>query len=292
MISTMAQKTYFLMPNFECKPDNYLKLGQIIKSYDRPLERLSEPLESLPKRETQVFRGWASSRFQSRLISGGIFTLFLAQILGFGADLDVTTSKQAASCFEADELEAQYFEPDNEYLALIADRKEIQQYLRRNPFTSIYIVTGLKIARGARYSSTIMTSVKGEAKVGFDASVFTGVPMQAGPKTAITRPKGEEISFENAPEFIYAYRLHRIIVSWRPKRVKARGYFRGANILSYGSEGDEDIDDTDSEVGVDGITLDDSDYGSAKHIPEDCQRRHVTYEDGVELQALIAKAIR
>lgn len=293
----MAQKTYFLMPNFNYQPDKYLKLGQLIKSHDNPLELLSEPLEPLPERQNLPVRGWGVSKSDGHRFSIGIFTQFLAQIFGIGADIDATTFKQITSRIDADELDTQFFEPNDDYVARSAGRDKVKEYLQQHPFKPIFMITGLKIVRGAKYSSTTSTYVEGAAQVGFDASVFSGVPVQAGPKMKVTKSRAEQMWFDGSADFIYAYRLQRVIVTWRRRTIKNNLYSVGANTLSHGDdleeENEEVIDeDIEGDAEIEDISLDDCDYGSVKPIPSEFElRQAIDEEDGVDCQVLIKTSL-
>jgi hypothetical protein len=85
----MAQRAYFLMPNRDCPPNTVMKLGQLFTDLKAPLRHLAEPLEPLPPQIETYKENWRTSSNEKKCFSLGVYTQFLASILGIGGDADV-----------------------------------------------------------------------------------------------------------------------------------------------------------------------------------------------------------
>lgn len=229
----MAHKTYFALLNLDYPPDHSIQLGQIITSPSEPWKRLSEPLP-ISEKDIQCTRktDWGTELHRERERRAGIWASFVGMILGIGGDAVVTWSHEKSEIFQFDELETTFFEPDLEYVqqsVLGSGRENVAEWIKQNHRRSVYMVTGLKVARGAKHLRAEAKGVDFDLKPGVDATPFSGVPISAGPMVGGGRKKGESLWFSGSDDFVFAYRLRRIIIK-RQAVSKSKEFFKGATV--------------------------------------------------------------
>lgn len=143
-------------------------------------------------------------------------------------ELSFTQLQSAAEDLEFDVLETKYFLPDDEYFAQAINDPGVQAYFQvcnwRKP---VYMITGIKIARGSKVTSERNTERSAQAEIKVDATDL-GVPVEVGPEATWESKKKSGVSYAGSTDYIFAYQLTRM----KPKR-KGRGssnesYARGA----------------------------------------------------------------
>ena len=97
----------------------------------------------------------------------------------------------------------------------------------------IYMITGVKIARGATVNMIKEHEVGGKMHLGVHGAP-AGVPGAVGPKVAISSKKTEGPSFRDSSDFVFAYRLREIF--YQKGQVKHKEYNKGALYTSSGEE--------------------------------------------------------
>jgi hypothetical protein len=230
----MAQhKTYFALTNFDYPPDSLIRLGQIITSPSTPWKSLADPLP-IPKSAIQasIKTDWGTEVYREHDQRMGIWAQFAAMICGVGGDAVVGWSRKNEEMFQFKELATTFFEPDPEYVEASVvgeERQQVAEWVRQNPRKSLYMIAGVKVARGAQHLQARVRGVDFEVKPGVDATPFTGVPVGGGVLAGMGREKGERTWFSGSSDFVYAYRLRRIIVK-RQAVSKTREYVRGATV--------------------------------------------------------------
>lgn len=271
----MSRKTYFRMPDFDHPPNGLVQLGQIITSPRNPYQRLALPLP-IPNIQTSRKKDYLEVIEKARRGEIGLWVQFLASIVGAGGDVDANWAQENSDILEFQELEACFFEPDDDYLQKsVHSSQKIKEHINKTPGKSLYMVTGLKIAHGARSIISNKHAVGLDLKLGVDAGPFTGAPVQGGPTFKIMDARGEMFQFQGSSDFVFAYRLLRIIP--KPKGVfKVKRHEKGAETLGnedhYVEDKAHEDEPTFEEMDVDitAVELDNSDYGSLpKTLPFD-----------------------
>ncbi|KAJ5747484.1 uncharacterized protein N7511_009180 [Penicillium nucicola] len=116
----------------------------------------------------------------------------------------------------------------------------------------LYIITGLKIVRGAKTAVTRRErGVGAQLGVEVDGTIWSGgtVPLGGGPELDIGRSKSQEVSWKESGDFVLAYRVRKIKVNKRTNGVtRDEDYIKGAmlGVDSQGISGDL-IDISDGE---------------------------------------------
>ncbi|KAK0659787.1 hypothetical protein QBC41DRAFT_44080 [Cercophora samala] len=239
----MAKKTYILAPNFTTSPSS-LHLGDILPdplSPDLiPLNRKSrlpiEPADLLPPTTITSF---SSSR--KDLLTGrfGLWTTLLAGLgLPVGGDLGLFLERGSNDEIQVPELETREFVATEEYINKVLKQDSVRGYLDERKYRApVYIVTGVKIARGALVSLEKTKEV--DARVGLSGP--EGIA-EVKPMLQFARNRVEAVSFDTESEFVMAFRVRRIKFAASGK-VDHELYLRGTSMMGE----EKDVQETKVE---------------------------------------------
>jgi hypothetical protein len=238
-------KTYFLAPNFDITPPptGLLFLGSIITDPRNPTRSLTkEDRVPIPSPDTSIHQGlklnWFVSRAQVREGKIGIWTTFLAAILGIGVDVEISRSLETAEIYRCKRLETQYFQPEDAYIYEALQVPRVKSYLEKSWFCKpVYMITGLKFARGATAESGEKRSNGGKVNVGVDGTPV-GILLGGGPKLEGKVGNNKRIGWEGSSDFVFAYQLIRI-KSRKNGTFTEKDYNKGA---LYNADDEYDID--------------------------------------------------
>ncbi|KAK0111235.1 hypothetical protein ONS95_001609 [Cadophora gregata] len=120
-------------------------------------------------------------------------------------------------------------------------------YLQRSRFgfrKRLHMITGIRIARGARRSSKSSTTRGGNAKTMVDLTAVGGAPLKVGPEFEVTREKEGAYSFEGAQDFVYAYRVCEVHYG---KSVYTKAYNKGDSFADGKNAGEEGLCQEDND---------------------------------------------
>ncbi|PVH69596.1 hypothetical protein DL98DRAFT_522096 [Cadophora sp. DSE1049] len=153
-------KAYILAPNWTTAPPptGPIKLGHLLDDLTEftPLNRLNvpeTPKEYVNPMHTQ--KGFKTSR--SNLLSGelGLFARILG-LVGVGAGAEVFYKKDSSDILSCKTLETQTFDPPSSYILSSMALPEAKMFMEGANFKEpVYMVTGLKIGRGASLKSSV-----------------------------------------------------------------------------------------------------------------------------------------
>jgi hypothetical protein len=219
----MGPKAYFPVGDFDHLPDDSIKLGQIFLDLERPDVALCLPLEPLPETSQSYKDNWEEER--SRTFSGsiGIWAQFLALILGLGGNVAANLEREDSNVLRFTKLETTYIKPAlvAEYVAKSMASGAIQDHLKRNPkTTTAFMITGVKVVRGAEVSNR-----RGR---GFGGDGMVGVGIPGGPTASIQRHVVNHQSFTGSSDFVFAYRLRKITLQRKHAQFKSADHVKGA----------------------------------------------------------------
>ncbi|KAJ2987377.1 hypothetical protein NUW58_g4378 [Xylaria curta] len=260
----MANRTlyFFLAPTWDLPPppSGPIQLGNVITSLKAP----ERPLCKAPKPVSEIF---SSSQkkvtfSKEKLRDGrfGIFGRFLAMVLGLGVDVTAgweskyvfisflslidrivfpiarihmwangpfVYSDVSRFIFEA--LETTQFCPDDSYLQACVAAEPVQRYLSKSRYRKpIYIITGLKTVSGAKVESLRTRVVDGGISPEVDATVWSGVPVGGGIEAGGQVGNRGAVAWEAASDFVFAFRVQKIMVEKRTGAVSSEDYKKGA----------------------------------------------------------------
>jgi hypothetical protein len=249
-------KLYFLCPTSDFihpPPTGPLCLGSIIRVTSAPQYPLNRATvvavtDAFPP---VVETDWKKTVSSEKAFGFGVYAQFLQLATGglpLGPELDVDHSNKTANVFAFDTMTTLAFEPTQEYVEEAVKAPAVQTWLREpkqrfSPVCSLYLVTGMKLVKGAKikYSTSRSTSVKGN--IGVDVAPLG---MTFGPKGQWTSADDDVTESNRESEFVCAFRVKRLKFG---RRVKLEEYSKGA-FMAVGGEKDDDecvlVEDVDS----------------------------------------------
>jgi len=225
------KKTFFLCPTWDYHPDGPIQLGNIILSPSTPAEALNGP-ESLRPAQDTLFPSTTKTSVtwsKENLRSGryGLWTEFLSFLSGLGASASVSHESLAEQAYVFDVVDTTEFIPTPEYLARSMAAPAVVSFLEKSRFRKhVYMITALKVVRGARAKSALSQSLGAELKVGLDGTL-TGAPARFGPEVHGEWNDRESGSFGGSSDFVFAFRLRKVVVH-RSEEITHVEYTNGA----------------------------------------------------------------
>ncbi|KJX93958.1 hypothetical protein TI39_contig4230g00002 [Zymoseptoria brevis] len=226
------KKTYFISPNFDIAPPpaGPLKLGHIIQGPDEPdIEPLNvdsyiaAPAPLPPMLKT----GFSSSR--SKLLAGelGIWAQVMATM---GVHASAGFDRSSDDELNVREIEAQTFQPSLIYVQRSVAGLDVAAFLEQTRYIfPVYLITGLKIARGA--------SIRSRSSRSINASGVVDLPIdgaQVASSGKLTHSRAEHGSFDDSSDSILAFRIQRVrfrVKDGVPEIRDRVTYVKGAKML-------------------------------------------------------------
>ncbi|KAJ5364600.1 uncharacterized protein N7496_010313 [Penicillium cataractarum] len=271
-------KTYFLCPTSDFlspPPIGPLCLGSIIRSTSLPqypLNRASVVAvadEFPPVVETD----WKKTVSTETGLGLGVYAQFLQLATGglpLGPEVNVEYSKRAANTFAFDTVTTLAFEPTQEYMEEAVKAPAVQTWLREPRqrfalFSELFMVTGMKLVKGAKikYSTSQSTTAKGN--LGIDVSAL-GTTF--GPKGNWSSMNDDATESNRESEFVFAFRVKRLRFG---RRLKLEEYNKGA-FMTVGEKKCDDecvlVEDVDgADIRTAEAVLDLTENGSVYYVP-------------------------
>lgn len=204
--------TYILAPNWDFLPDGPIFLGSLIIDPKNPARSLNMK-NRIPIAPTDITTSpkndWSITGEELRSGRVGIWANFLAPILGIGADAAIHGTQDKNDLYECKTMETRYFQPDEAYIAKSLQDPVVKAYTEKFWHKSVYMVTGVKIAKGATMKTSRGTRSGAELKLGFDGTPV-GLPAGGGPKVKGETNKKFTVQFGGSDDFVLGYQLIRI----------------------------------------------------------------------------------
>ncbi|KIW11594.1 hypothetical protein PV08_10895 [Exophiala spinifera] len=234
-----AMKTFILAPNFSFSPDTSICMGDIVQDPSDP----TRPLSSSPRAEletaTHTDYDAELTKSASTGVGGGVWATFLQGVASLKLYGEV--KKETATSYTIDRLETVYFkrQPTDEQASRWTLEPRVAAAIdaglvRKKP---VYLVSGLKIARGFRLSRGASSSSH-RAGVGAEAPVAAltgGGVVGVGADVDVERARSEEQSWRSDEDVVFAYQLHVIAQKgWRRENTKGKN--RRADVRVYKSK--------------------------------------------------------
>ena len=223
------KKTYFLAPNFDYPPSSNISLGRIWTDPSDPGTCIN-PDGPLPfPSNMQVQHGhktdWRNKTGGQHKGVIGIWARFL-QVVGIDAEASVTWQNSNGDTYEFKRLDTEFIDPTTEFYTQSVLAPSVAEYIIETKFKkSIYMITGVKIARGADVEQARSKEAGTHLKAGVDGTT-AGSPVAVGPEVTISSSNSETTSSKGSSDFVFAYRLREIYYS--KGKVKHREHNKGA----------------------------------------------------------------
>ncbi len=204
-------KTYMLPPNFDIPPDGPIRLGNVIAKPWDPTYTLNRntpvaPLDSESFTTAKNTFIATCSKMQSG--EAGVWAQGLESI-----DFNIKGSyeKNAEDTYIIETIDTSFFVPTTEYLQKSVAAEGVLNYLKASRWRKrdIYVVTGIKIAKGAKILLGKKASKGGSGSGNLDATTL-GAPVGAGASAGTKAAEGEITGFKG-DNFVLAYQLRKII---------------------------------------------------------------------------------
>ena len=235
------KKTYFLAPNFDYPPSSNVSLGRIWTDPSDPGTCIN-PDGPLPfPSNMQVQHGYKTD--WRNKISGehkgliGVWARFL-QIVGLDAEAHVTWRSSKGATYDFKKLDTDFIDPTLEYYKSSVVVPSVAGHIIDTKFTKpIYMITGVRIARGAEVEQAHSKEAETHLKIGVDGTT-AGSPVTAGPELNISSSAAESTSSKGSSDFVYAYRLREIYYS--KGRLRHREHNKGATLQGLGGSSTEE----------------------------------------------------
>ncbi|KAF2185920.1 hypothetical protein K469DRAFT_750194 [Zopfia rhizophila CBS 207.26] len=270
-----TKPTYYPMPNLQYAPDDLVNLGQIFTNLRAPWQALKPPLLPTPPPHYSRFTDWELGKERKLSGSASIFAHFLAYVLGLGADVSGLFALETSSVLKAALLETTFIEPSDEYVEKSIKGDGVWVRLKQTRTKAVFMVTGVKVAKQAKITTSTKKEIGGGLKVAINPTVMSGVPlpMEIGPEGKLNREMANKEAGE-AAEFVFAYRVRRIFIDWKRESVTSKEHTVGAEVFHTGEEEDTDEEDRpvrqeldDGNWTVESVSLDTEDFGSEEYVP-------------------------
>lgn len=226
----VQRPTFMLLPDFGFAPGQDIHLGTLLllnsetklPDPDEPLnagDRVVTP-EAQVKRHTE--QSWKFDNSTQSCWSAGVdaeVPVFLPAGGGLGYGVE---SKQTLT-IECEQLHTERFVPSPTYLVEALATDFVQAYCQKRWRPSVYLVTGLKIAKNATISSASSRSHDGNIKAKLDGTSF-GVPLNAGPSAQASDAAAKGTAKYIEGPFVLAYQLKRLRLSSKGAVKSSEGF--------------------------------------------------------------------
>ncbi|RSM08256.1 hypothetical protein CDV31_008264 [Fusarium ambrosium] len=202
----MALKTYLLAPNFTLEPDGPIRIGNIIADPFRPTKPLSSPLEP-PLTATHTDFECSFTRERSKSLNGSVWAQFLQTA---SAKVGSGVSKALLSEYTMDSLETTRLKQDlsDEEADLRAREPMVKAAIESglSGTAPVYMITGLKIAKGFRLNKSATSTREGNVSAGIPITEEVG----AGADFSASSSRSTGESLRASSDIIFTYQLHVI----------------------------------------------------------------------------------
>lgn len=207
-MSFVQSPTYLLAPNWTFRPGGKIALGNIVVDPFKPHRVLSQaaPAEAIPA-EPVVETNWRLALETARSMSLSIWAVFLENIrLG----TDINRERIRNSEFTMTSLETVYLQDDPSEAEIKArcNDPSVRDFMRlgHTLCKPVYMVTGLKIAKGFSLQTTRSDSTGASVEAGAEVAPGASVGGRVGASQTKTISQG----FEAEGDIIFAYQLLKI----------------------------------------------------------------------------------
>jgi hypothetical protein len=232
-----------------------MKLGQLFHKLDRPDVRIAEP-EYIPESAIPPDRkyNWKWTHQYSGAVSMSLSARLLAQFLGLGPDIAGSGSSRSVVECSTSLLETYQFEPDENYVQSSMNAAAVCNFLAEHKPASLYMITGLKIARSPAMRELAENEFSGKLGASWDTAPISGVPVSGDASVSRSSTTGDTQEYENSGDLVLAVKINQILTSWGYPTGKTKEVLRGTVLdnqpsrpSASGDEASEDGSESDEE---------------------------------------------
>jgi hypothetical protein len=232
--------TYHLPPNFSTPPPptGPFHLGTVVRNFERreqmrPLNQSAESRLPIPKVFPDHKGGFEATRAQLKSGKLGLWAEFIG-IDGIGAEASISAERSDNDMYKFASVDTEYFFPPPTYISQCMELSNVQDYLRGDNYKKpVYLITGLKVAKGASVRLEKVTKVVAKAKVGLHNPGGTNI--QAGPRVEGTIENSPVFAFTESSDIVVGIQCFKLYynTSWLggEKKLKEEFYTNGATFV-------------------------------------------------------------
>ncbi|RFU75779.1 major facilitator superfamily mfs-1 [Trichoderma arundinaceum] len=269
MASQQVSK-YHIAPNFYIPPveaGGNLQLGSLIASVaeaDGPVN--TDCHLHIP--QTSLFcshqKGFNMTRSCMKKGEYGLWVKLLGAD-GVGGELSWAPERSDEDVYHFRGIDTIYFKPSQAYMEESMNKDAVKEHLVGSGDDHVYMVTGLKTARGpsVKMSKSHKNTFVGELGVHEPG----GLPIEFGPRFNASKEVRQEQGFEDSTDFIIGIRINKLMYKkhWltrAPQGLHTKEYNKGATMvgdeaMTRGAEEVVDLgDDTENLVGAETEEID------------------------------------
>ncbi|KAE9374914.1 hypothetical protein N431DRAFT_557113 [Stipitochalara longipes BDJ] len=222
------KKTWIIVRGCQYQPGGTISLGQLlVKPFEPSLPLLPDGPLLLPTATVERTRQ-TSVEISSLNSLGGSFQAWTSiDKLPVKSDLVAKHHTSASVTWKFDQLDCEVMVPRLADVQSAINRDEVIAQINRKRLDfrrRLYMITGVRVARGARLQQQNEKASSGGAKVGVSLAGLTALPVKFGPGANLSRAASDNYSFETASDFVFAYRVCEIHYG---KDVYAKPYNKG-----------------------------------------------------------------
>lgn len=267
MAPPKTQKRWIIAPTPNLSPDGPIALGNVVasvESADMPLFVAAHHHDHNPALlppssiTTTDARDWTLDAQRTTSARVGVWATFCQAVVGIGGDGNYGWARDVGQHWKVDVMRTRTFAPPAEFVEAAVRERAVRGYITGNMFRrKVYMVTGVKIASGARGFTSYVRERSFDARVGVDGTSM-GVPVAAGPQVEASEDGRTRVGFRDADDFVFAFSLREIRVK-RAGGVKKQRQFKDGDFMS--KDGFKKEESTATEEGIEIIGLTEYDAG-------------------------------
>lgn len=206
-------KTYFLSPSWDLQPTDVV-LGSVFSNVKKPQKVISA--SSLPEKiDTQISNPVASKNVHGAVKKGGswalgIFATFI-HFITFGASANISSATSRDIEFSCEKIDTRWFTPSSTYLAAAVEDPGVKKYLSfGGKKASVFLVTGVKVARGVIVKTPEQSQTSVHAQVGVE---IPAIESTVGPKASWKPENSAQVEQDIPGPGVFAFQVERITVN-------------------------------------------------------------------------------
>jgi hypothetical protein len=212
-------KNYFLSPSWDYTPDAEpgvtIALWNIVSSPTKMVPPLAAatavPADKNKGKSKKTGFEWARERDKEKKF--GVWTKFLSALLGIGFDAGHKRTTSVHDLYTFKDMTTIEAFPSDEYLQKMVKEPPVRKYLERFDFEKpVYVVVGTKAVSGTTVKQVLKKERSTDFKFSIDATQ-AGTPVSLGPELKIGNKDGDTVGFTGSSDFVFAFRIRKILVT-------------------------------------------------------------------------------
>lgn len=200
---------YIRAPSLDYEPDKAIRLGHVWRNPRDPGSFCGQPLAIPREMETNhTYKApWSIGRGRSTRGSVGVWAKFL-QAVGVTAQASFNWNNADDMSHTFARLDTYSIEPTPEYLGASIEAAVAVDAVKKGE--RLYMITGVKVARGAVGTIFSSRTVGARGRVGAGGA-SQGVDAEGGPYFDASRSEYSGVSYGESSDFVFAYRVREIL---------------------------------------------------------------------------------